>query len=250
MRAARLRRLLVTASAVVLVTIVVGTLRSQGAPRAAHAQRARSEARTGSQGASIAARLQRASGARTARVPGVTVPTAAGRRPAQSTTTTAPPATTTTVDPGTLPQTSQLPTATDPAFVQRMRDLFQAVVTGNTALGLPAFFPLSAYIQVKAISNPQADYQDRLIAYYDQDISTLHEDLGAGAASATFTGVQVPENQAEWIVPGVEYNKGSYWRVYGAEVTYSEGGQSGQFPIASLISWRGEWYVVHLNSIR
>lgn len=68
-------------------------------------------------------------------------------------------------------------------------------------------------------------------------------------AGATFTSVTVPDT-AEWILPGVEYNKGSYWRVYGAEVHYSVGGAAHFFTIASLISWRGEWYVVHLSSIR
>ena len=49
---------------------------------------------------------------------------------------------------------------------------------------------------------------------------------------------------------GGEYNKGSYWRVYNAALRYTAEGQAGSFPIASMISWRGEWYVVHLNSIR
>ena len=47
-----------------------------------------------------------------------------------------------------------------------------------------------------------------------------------------------------------EYNKGTYWRVYNAMLRYTVDGQAGSFPIASMISWRGEWYVVHLNSIR
>jgi len=39
--------------------------------------------------------------------------------------------------------------------------------------------------------------------------------------------------------------------VYGANLRYTTpDGQGGSFPIASLISWRGQWYVVHLNSIR
>ena len=57
-------------------------------------------------------------------------------------------------------------------------------------------------------------------------------------------------NAAQWILPGVEYNKGSYWRVYGTTVTYTVGGESRSFPITSMISWRGEWYVVHLGAIR
>ncbi len=156
------------------------------------------------------------------------------------------PAPTTTVDPGALPQTSQLPSATDPAFLGRINDLWQAIVTGNAGLALPAFFPLSAYAQVKGISDPVHDFQTRLIPNFDQDISALHARVPADAQLAY---VSVPD-AAQWILPGVEYNKGSYWRVYDARVVYGAGGVTGSFTIASMISWRGQWYVVHLNSIR
>jgi hypothetical protein len=162
---------------------------------------------------------------------------------------TVPPSTTTTVDPGSLPQTTQLPSSDDPLFRARVANLWQAITTGNVALAAPAFFPLSAYIQVKAISDPTHDYQTRLIANYDQDILTLHSELGSQASSAVLTGVTVP-NAAVWVVPGVEDNRGSYWRVYGTELSYQVNGQTGSFEIHSMISWRGEWYVVHLGPIR
>lgn len=155
----------------------------------------------------------------------------------------------TTVDPGLLPQTEVLPSASDPAFLARMDKLWQGITTGNPALAQAAFFPLSAYIQVKGISDPVHDYQTRLIADFDEDIETLHSDLGPSASTAALVGVDVPD-AAEWILPGVEYNKGSYYRVYSTAVTYSVGGVDHHFYIASMISWRGEWYVVHLNSIR
>ena len=165
---------------------------------------------------------------------------------ASTSTTTVPPTTTTTVDPGTLPQTMQLPSAYDPAFRARIADLWQAVTTGDAASAAPAFFPLSAYIQVKGISDPVHDYDTRLIPDYDQDIATLHGEIGP---SAVFRSVSVPD-AAEWILPGVEYNKGSYWRVYGTRVYFTVGTQLHYFTIASMISWRGQWYVVHLLSIR
>jgi hypothetical protein len=155
----------------------------------------------------------------------------------------------TTIDPGVLAQTTQLPTATDPQFQARVGDLWRAVVDGNPAEALPFFFPLNAYIQVKGIANPVGDYQTRLIPNFEQDVQSLHAGLGAAAPSAAYTGVFVP-NAAEWIVPGVEYNKGSYWRVYGTTVTYALDGQTRSFPVTSMISWRGEWYVVHLGAIR
>jgi hypothetical protein len=162
-----------------------------------------------------------------------------------------PPATTTppTTDPGALPQTTQLPGAGDPLFLGHVRDLWQAVVDGQPHEAGPFFFPLSAYIQVKGISDPVHDYQSRLVADFNQDVETLHASLGPAAASATFTGVSVPD-AAEWIGPGVEDNKGSYWRVYGTRVAYTFAGRAGSFEITSMISWRGEWYVVHLGQIR
>ncbi len=167
-----------------------------------------------------------------------------------ATTTTAVPATTTTVDPGTLPQTHQLPGTTDAQFQAGVAGLWQAVVTGNPAPALPFFFPLSAYIQVKGISDPVHDYDTRLIPDFEQDIATLHAALGPDPAAAQFVSVTVPERAAEWILPGVEYNKGSYYRVYGSAIHYTLDGQARSFPIVSMISWRGEWYVVHLSSIR
>ncbi len=115
---------------------------------------------------------------------------------------------------------------------------------------MPFFFPESAYLQVKAISDPAGDYQNRLIANYEQDIHTLHAQLGANAANAQYVGISVPDDQAVFVQPGEESNKGSYWRVYGTTMQYQVDGQTGSFPVTSMISWRGEWYVVHLGAIR
>lgn len=159
----------------------------------------------------------------------------------------APSGTAATVDPGTEPQTNQLPGDQDPQFIAGSQALWRAIVQGDPALARPFFFPLSAYQQVKAISNPAQDYQDRLIAWYDLDIKAAHALLGPGAAGAKLVGVEVPQGQAEWIEPGAEYNKGSYYRVYGSRLDYQENGRTSSFGIFSLISWRGEWYVVHLG---
>ncbi len=150
-------------------------------------------------------------------------------------------------DPGALPQTHDLPTDQDPQFIAGAHALWQAIVQDKPALAKPFFFPLSAYLQVKDIWNPAQDYQDRLIAWYDLDIKAAHDLLGAGAAGAKLVSVQVPQDQAEWIEPGVEYNKGSYYRVYGSRLTYTQDGRTASFGVFSLISWRGEWYVVHLG---
>jgi hypothetical protein len=152
-----------------------------------------------------------------------------------------------TTDPGLLPQTHVLPDPNDATFQAGVQDLWQAIVTNNPTTALPFFFPETAYLQVKAISNASADYQSRLINWYRLDIDAAHALLGSDAASATFIRVTVPTGQAVWIAPGVEYNKGSYYRVYGTRLYYQAGGKTKSIGIFSLISWRGQWYVVHLG---
>lgn len=78
----------------------------------------------------------------------------------------------------------------------------------------------------------------------------MHARLGTGASSAQFQSFAVPESAAAWVPVGEEYNRGSYWRVYNSLLRYSANGSAGQFPVASMISWRGEWYVEHFSSIR
>jgi hypothetical protein len=179
-------------------------------------------------------------------VAGTTATTAA-------TTTTTPAATTTTAagtDPGSLPQTDDRPSASGATFTAGVDALWEAIRQDEPELGYPFFFPKNAYLQVKAISDPAGDYQNRLIANFDQDVHTLHAQLGADAANAKFVGISVPDDQAVFVQPGEESNKGTYWRVYGTTMQYEVDGQTGSFPVTSLISWRGEWYVVHLGAIR
>jgi hypothetical protein len=179
--------------------------------------------------------------------PPTTAPVTATTAVAGVTTTAAP---TTTSDPGALPQTDEQPTASGAAFDAGVQGLWQAIVRDDPEAAMPFFFPESAYLQVKAISDPATDYQQRLVADYADDIHALHAQLGDGGSSAQYVGVDVPDSQAVLVQPGEESNKLSYWRVYGSTLRYSVNGATGSFPITSLISWRGEWYVVHLGAIR
>ena len=188
--------------------------------------------------------------------PAATTPTAtasaatSAKVPTATTTKGAPTAATTTVDPGTLPQTDEKPTATGAEFDAHVDALWQAIVRDDPSLALPFFFPKTAYLQVKDIQDPAGDYQSRLIANYEDDVHALHAQLGDAASRAQLVGMSVPNDQAQWITPGTEYNKGSYWRVYGSTLNSTVDGQSRSFPVTSLISWRGQWYVVHLGEVR
>jgi hypothetical protein len=177
-----------------------------------------------------------------------TAPGATTTSPAAPTTTTA--ATATTADAGALPQTDEKPTASGATFTAGVNALWEAIRQDKPELGLPFFFPESAYLQVKSISDPAADYRNRLIANFEDDVHTLHSQLGPDASSAQYVGIDVPNDQAVWVQPGEESNKLSYWRVYGTTMQYQVDGQTGSFPVTSLISWRGQWYVVHLGAIR
>ena len=95
-----------------------------------------------------------------------------------------PSTTTTTVDPGTLPQTMTVPTTSDPQFRAGLAGFFQAIIKDDPTRAMPFFFPLSAYLQVKAISNPASDWLQRLVGAYQRDIHALHASLGAAAATA------------------------------------------------------------------
>jgi hypothetical protein len=151
--------------------------------------------------------------------------------------------------PAGLHQTGRRPVATGRVFDAEMTDLWAAVVAGRPRLGLAAFFPLVGYEQVKAIADPAADWRNRLVAEFNLDVMAAHNLLGRQARHARLVRVIVPESQASWIVPGVCYNGVGYWHVAGARLVYRAGGQERSIGIASLISWRGLWYVVHFGAV-
>jgi hypothetical protein len=165
------------------------------------------------------------------------------------TATTAPATTSTTVDPGTLPQTDQKPTADDPAFTARMNVLADAIRNNSPQDAISTFFPVEAYKQTKKNTNPAADWNNRLIASFREDVSAANRKLGPDASSAVFRGVTVP-NTATWVKPGEEYNVGPYWRVLNSTMNFTVDGRAVTIPLNSMISWRGQWYVVHLGTIR
>ncbi len=146
-------------------------------------------------------------------------------------------------------QTRQLPSARTPVFRAEMTDLWAAVVSDRPSLALHSFFPLVAYEQVKAIADPAADWHDRLWAEFRLDVGAAHALLGRQARRARLVRVIVPESEAAWINPGVCYNGVGYWHVAGPRLVYRAGGQLRSIGIASLISWRGRWYVVHFGGV-
>ncbi|HEY2549134.1 MAG TPA: hypothetical protein VGI64_01005 [Streptosporangiaceae bacterium] len=151
--------------------------------------------------------------------------------------------------PARLHQTMTRPSAHTRVFRAEMTDLWAAVVTGKARLAWQAFFPLAAYKQVKAIFDPAADWRDRLFAQFRLDVAAAHHHLGRPASRARLVRVITPSAEAAWIVPGVCENGVGYWHVGGARLVYREDGTLRSIGIASLISWRGRWYVVHFGAV-
>jgi hypothetical protein len=153
-------------------------------------------------------------------------------------------------DPSTLPQTHDRPVASGAAWDARVAALWKAIVADDPDQAMPFFFPLGAYEQVKDIGNPASDWKHRLVAAYAHDIQALHAQLGDSASSAALVGLDLPDARARWVDPGEEYNKIGYYRVFGSRLRYTVDGNARSFDVKSLISWRGEWFVVHLSAIK
>jgi hypothetical protein len=148
-----------------------------------------------------------------------------------------------------LHQTRAFPSARTRVFHAEMTDLWAAVVTGRPRPAIQAFFPLTAYQQVKAIYDPAADWHDRLFADFRLDVAAAHRLLGRGARHTRLVRVIVPSAEAAWINPGACANSVGYWHVGGARLVYRKDGELRSIGIASLISWRGRWYVVHFGAV-
>ena len=147
---------------------------------------------------------------------------------------------------GNLPQTQTFPSAHTQVFDAEMTDLWTAVLTSRPQLAIQSFFPLTAYTQLKAIYDAAGDWHNRLFADFGLDIDAAHRFLAGGAR---LVQVIVPSADAAWVGPGVCSNSVGYWHVGGARLVYRQNGQLRSIGIASLISWRGRWYVVHFGAV-
>jgi hypothetical protein len=143
-----------------------------------------------------------------------------------------------------------VPASSGAVFESRAALLWEAIVHDDPSIAMPLFFPLAAYEQVKDVADPAADWKGRLVAAYSRDIHTLHSTLGEAAERAHFLALEVPAGRPQWVEPGEEWNKVGYFRVYGSKLRYEVDGERHSFDVKSLISWRGEWYVVHLRAFK
>lgn len=147
-----------------------------------------------------------------------------------------------------LPQTEVRPSVNDERFKRRMQRVADAILSGDAEKARSAFFPLVAYAQVKDVQKPERDYRFRLMAHFERDVREYRKALGKAAEQAEFVGVEVPEPRVEWMKPGKEGNRIGYFRVLRSKLRFRlADGKERSFELTSMISWRGEWYVVHLH---
>ena len=144
------------------------------------------------------------------------------------------------------PQTTAFPKTSSTAFRNATHDIWLALATGNADFAKPAFFPERAYEQIKAIADPASDWTNRLWLDFTLDLAAAHKLVKPGATLVKF---EFPAQYAQWIPPGACYNSAGYWHVPGTRVVYRQDGTTLSFGIASFISWRGDWYLIHLGAL-
>ncbi len=150
-----------------------------------------------------------------------------------------------------LPQTDERPRSDSPFVKAQAALLWQAIVEDRPALARSFFFPQAAYAKVKDIQRPERDWSHRLYAAFERDVHAFHRRLGADRARLSFLGLEVDEARAKWMKPGSEGNKLGYYRVLRSRLAYRlPDGRRAHLELTSLISWRGEWYVVHLDGFK
>lgn len=111
-----------------------------------------------------------------------------------------------------------------------------------------SFFTLDSYLAVKSLKDDAYDYATRLILEFTLDVEAAHKYI-ASQGSSNYVGIHIPKNNVHYVQPGVCYNRLGYWMVPDARIIYKANGSTYSIGVASLISWRGAWYVVHLGSI-
>ena len=148
--------------------------------------------------------------------------------------------------------TSTTQTTQEPSFgtplTHLMKQVFSAIESGNSSTALQSFFPEAPYVSMKAglIAYPAADYKNRLVAFFKLDLAA-YRNAFAGRMPSTFVGVNANPKFAQWIAPGACENSIGYWHVPGVRMVVRRNGRLVSAAVFSLISWRGQWYVIHLG---
>lgn len=147
-----------------------------------------------------------------------------------------------------LPQTEEVPRIDTPLFQHRLGLLWRAIVEDDPEIARPFFFPKVAYLKVKAIKDPAQDWEKRLWRLFVRDVHEYHQALGPKPHEARFVRLDFPEGRSAWMKKHKEGNAIGYHRVKRPYLVFTDaGGKERKLEVTVMISWRGEWYVVHLH---
>jgi hypothetical protein len=149
-----------------------------------------------------------------------------------------------------LPQTEDRPSSESTWFRAGVSALFSAIQSDDPSRAEAFFFPLEAYELVKDVQKPARDWKFRLIANFRRDVHDYHEKLGKRAGEAHLVGLELAEKNVRWMKPGSEGNKLGYFRVTHSKLRYELDGKTRSLDVTSFISWRGDWFLVHLNGFK
>jgi len=150
-----------------------------------------------------------------------------------------------------LPQLPDEPSDDSPLFRRRLRLLFDAIVHDDPERARAFFFPREAYEKVKAIAKPGRDWDKRLWKLFVRDVHRYHEQLGPEPSKATFVSFIPRTKRKKWMKPHTEGNNIGYWRMTRSKLEFLDGsGEERSLEITGLISWRGEWCLVHLHGFK
>ncbi len=147
--------------------------------------------------------------------------------------------------PGSLPQTHVEPSFGVP--LTREMTLLASSLAGSTDVARRVFFPEPAYIRMKTgkIAEPASDWRNRLYGFFLLDVGAYHRRLAT--SHTTFLRVEANPSYAKWIPPGACENTIGYWHEPNVRLVFRRARAVVSVLVASLISWRGVWYVVHLG---
>ncbi len=112
-------------------------------------------------------------------------------------------------------------------------------------------FPLVAYQQVKDVTKPERDYKFRLLANFKRAPTRVPSTPSAQRPTEQVRRRRRVRKGRQMDGARIEGNKLGYFRVLRSRLRFTlPTGRSREFELTSLISWRGEWYVVHLHGFK
>ena len=139
------------------------------------------------------------------------------------------------------------PRPDDSSAQARAKLLFDAIVHDDPQRAVDVFFPRSAFLQVKAMSNP-GNYYDRLARRFESDIHALHQ-AHPELATATFDRLELAR-RGGFVRKGEEGNRLPYWASRHSFLHYRVGDKARKFEVRVMITWGDQWYVIHLSEFK